>query len=367
MTPEALLAAALRGDAAPWPLDAGAAFEHAVLDAAREHGVAALLTPLPAVRRWPDTAQRALRIVHRDGAVREAVRRRDLTRLLAAFRQAGIRCLLMKGAAIAHTHYPQPWLRPRCDTDLLIAPADRDAAGAALQALGYAPSNHITGTLVAHQQQYTRRDRYGLMETIDLHWKITNPHVFAEALTFEELSAAARTVPELGQHARALSNVHALILACVHRVAHHSNSDLLIWLYDIHLLAGGMAAVERDEFLGLARVKRLRSICASGLDHARVRFGTTCAADWLERLHAGEAGESEPTAAFLHPGWRRIDILRSDLRSVGGWTGKMRLIGEHLFPPAAYLRSRYGPRTPLAIAYLDRVVTGVAKWFRAPS
>lgn len=29
----------------------------------------------------------------------------------------------------------------------------------------------------------------------------------------------------------------ALQIACLHRGAHHRNSDLLIWLYDIHLLA----------------------------------------------------------------------------------------------------------------------------------
>lgn len=366
MPPEALLAAALRGDAAPWPVDTGAAFESTLLEAAEQHGVAALLASAPAVPQWPASLQLALRSARRGQALIEAVRRRALLRLLEAFRQADVRCLLIKGAHIAYTHYAQPWLRPRFDTDLLVAPADRERAGAALQTVGYVPSNHVSGTVVAHQRQYQRRDQFGLTDTIDLHWKITNPHLFADVLTFDELTAAAQAIPRLGELARAPSNVHALLLACVHRVAHHQNSDLLIWLYDIHMLAGAMTPDERAGFLELAHAKRLRAICASGLDRAASRFGTPHPAGWLDRLQTGE-GEVEPTAAFLHGDVRRIDILVSDLRMVGGWTRKMRLLREHLFPPAAYVRARYGPHTPLVFAYLDRVVTGVGKWFRAPS
>jgi hypothetical protein len=288
-------------------------------------------------------------------------------RLVDAFQQAGIRCLLIKGAHLAYTHYAQPWLRPRCDTDLLVAPADRERAGVALRTIGYVPSIQVSGSLVAHQLQYQRRDRFGLTDAIDLHWKITNPHLFADILTFDELATASRTIPQLGESARGPSNVHALILACVHRVAHHQNSDLLIWLYDIHLLVSAMTPEERGEFVALARAKGLRLICASGIDFARRRFGGPRAADWYDQLLSGSGDEVEPTAAFLRQGVRRVDILLSDLRNVSGWTRKARLIREHLFPPAAYVRARYGPHTPIVFAYVDRVATGVGKWFRTPS
>jgi hypothetical protein len=367
MPPGALLAAALRRDPAEWPADAGVAFETALLATAREHGVAALLASTPAVLCWPHTVQRALRDVRRGEAVMESLRREHLRRLLATLREAEIRCLLIKGAQLAYTHYTQPWLRPRFDTDLLVPVADRERADAALRGLGYEAASQVGGGLVSHQRQYERWDRHLGTDVIDLHWKITNPHLFAEALTFDELAAAARAIPELGEHAYGLSNVHALILACVHRVAHHCNSDLLIWLYDIHALASAMTADERAALLELARVKRLRSICASGLDIARHQYGTPHPAGWLDRLRPGSDEETEPTAVFLRPDRRRIDILWSDLRAVGGWTQKMQLLREHLFPPTAYMRARYGHDTPLLLAYADRVVTGVGRWFRAPS
>lgn len=366
MPPEALLVAALRREAVPWPADGGAELETALLEAAREHGVSALVLSAPAVRQWPDTLQSALRDACRHEAVIDAVRHQDLLRLLAAFGQGGVRCLLIKGAQLAYTHYAQPWMRPRFDTDVLVPVADRDRADTALRGLGYTPSTQVSGALVAHQFQYERRDRYGRTDFIDLHWKITNPHLFAEALTFDELAAEARAIPELGEHAYGLSNVHALILACVHRVAHHHNSDLLVWLYDIHLLAGSLTAEERETLLERAGVRRLRSICASGLGIARLRYGTSHPEGWLDRLQPGH-GEVEPTAAFLQHGRRRIDTLLSDLRAVGGWSRKVGLLREHLFPPAAYMRARYGHDTPLLLAYAGRVMTGVGKWFRAPS
>ena len=361
-----LLVAALRGEPAPWPSDAGGPFADAVLDAAAGDQVAALLAQPATLNYWPEPLRSALHDVRRLAAATEALQRQDLSRLLDAFADARVCPLLLKGAQLAYTHYPQPWLRPRFDTDLLIRPSDCDRADEVLRRLGYSRSIQVSGTLVANQLQYQRQDRYGLTDTIDLHWKITNPHLFADLLTFEELTAAARPVVELGRHARGLANTHALILACVHRVAHHQNSDRLIWLYDIHLIAQAMSPGERADFVDLVLRKRLRSICVSGLDRARDRFLTAYPAEWLEPLRIDDR-DAEPTAAFLRDGFRRVDILRSDLRSVGGWTDQLRLIREHLFPPAAYVRARYGSRTPLVVAYVDRVVTGMAKWFRASS
>lgn len=369
MRPEELLVAALRDKVGVWPSGAGPAFESAVLDAAADHGVAALLASAPAVTQWPSSLQLALRNVRRDEAAIEAIRRQDLLQLLAEFRQAGVRCLLIKGAQLAYTHYAQPWLRPRFDTDLLVAPADRERADAALRSLGYARSNQVSGTLVTHQLQYARPDRYGLTDVVDLHWKVTNPHVFAGTLVFDELAAAATPLPALGPGLCGLSNVDALMLACVHRVAHHQNSDRLIWLYDIHLLVNALPPAARAELFERARAKGLRAVCAAGLTRAQLRFGTVESSGWLALWAQGSEDQTEPAAAFLRDGLRRIDILRSDVRALRGWRQKTRLIAEHLFPPAAYVRERYGRNTVLFLlfAYVARILSGVGKWFRVPS
>jgi len=43
-----------------------------------------------------------------------------------------------------------------------------------------------------------------------------------------------------------------------------------------------------------------------------------------------------------------------------------RLIAEHLFPPASYMREKYGlhSRVLLPVAYVRRIVGGAAGWWK---
>src|SRR5678809_629086 len=57
----------------------------------------------------------------RAAAILDEVDIREVNRVLAALDVHGIVPLVIKGAALAHTHYEESWLRPRMDVDLLIA------------------------------------------------------------------------------------------------------------------------------------------------------------------------------------------------------------------------------------------------------
>ena len=46
----------------------------------------------------------------------------------AALRESGIPTLWLKGIALAHTVYPQPWTRPMVDLDLLVPYKLKEAA-----------------------------------------------------------------------------------------------------------------------------------------------------------------------------------------------------------------------------------------------
>ena len=79
--------------------------------------------------------------------------------VLGALGAAGIPVLLLKGAAFAYALYPEPWLRPRQDTDLLISPNDVAEAGQLLERAGYQPARAVRGRLVTHQRIFVRHDR----------------------------------------------------------------------------------------------------------------------------------------------------------------------------------------------------------------
>lgn len=185
----------------------------------------------------------------------------------------------------------------------------------------------------------------------------------AGALTYDEILREAVPVPALGATASSPCPVHALLLACLHRVAHHADSPELLWLMDIHLLAGRLSADEWRVLLELARARAIWGVCAHSLACARAAFHTTFPPPVLEAL---DERPDDRSRALLAPGLRQIDLLRADLAALRTWTARVRLVREHLLPPATFMAARYGVthRVALPWFYVRRICRGVPKWFR---
>jgi hypothetical protein len=185
---------------------------------------------------------------------------------------------------------------------------------------------------------------------------------FAGAVQFDELADGAIALPMLGAGARGLGRVHALWLACVHRAVHHYDQDTLLWLYDVRLLVEALDAGGLDRFVALAERTGVRRICLRALLLARTRLATAIPPAVLTALEAGPAGE--PSAVFLNPQIRQIDVLRDDLRVLPGWRSRLTLLKQHLFPDASYMRKIFAPESsaPVAWLYVRRILAGARKW-----
>src|SRR5262249_17546747 len=285
---------------------------------------------------WPADVRSELDAAFSEQVALEHLQRLEVARLLAGLADACIRPLLMKGAALAYTVYPDPVLRPHDDIDLLIRETDRDRAAKALASLGYAQIAEGGGELAFSQAHFGITDRFGIRHTCDLHWQIVNPVVFRGMVTFEELDAAAVAVPRLSPHARTFAPGHALFLSCVHRVAHHLDGDVLVWIYDIHLMVQGGSEKE------LARFEALATRAGAGGAGGPAAAGGSCGGGAPRAVWAGRgagAARGEASAAFLRRDLRLVDLLRRDLVALDGWRARLALVGEHLFPPARYMRS----------------------------
>src|SRR5216684_3076559 len=132
----ARLAAILRQDSsAPH----GEPIDDALLDVAMEHTVGPLLYGTlhrnGAWERQSEGVRDALTRIASEAVLLDALRLDTDRSVIAAFAAAGLAPLIFKGAALAYLHYPEPWLRPRVDTDLLIREHEQASAAAALEAL----------------------------------------------------------------------------------------------------------------------------------------------------------------------------------------------------------------------------------------
>lgn len=333
-----------------------------IIDVAREQRVHLLLAW--ALQRSGRELGTLVADVRREALIDE-LRVRELGRVMAALEDAGASPVAFKGAALAHTHYPESWVRTRLDSDLLVDAGKRPEAFERLKTLGYWRPAFISGELVMHQAPYIRTDDAGVEHVLDVHWRIANPQLIAAVLSHREIRDEARTIDARGRPFRVPSDVHSLLLACLHRAAHHNDDEDLLWLYDIHLLSEALDVDAWSRFVTLASQRRVRTICARGLALSIARFKTVVPQDVMSALAPQESKQREASAVYLKKDLRQIDRLASDLRALGP-LGGARLVREHLFPPAAYMQEMYGvqSRALLPAFYMRRIVAGVSKWLR---
>jgi putative nucleotidyltransferase-like protein len=293
----------------------------------------------------------------------ELVRAHEIALVLDSLAARQVFPILVKGAALAYTVYPSASMRPRVDTDLLIARDQIVATRDVLAHRGYVEAMMTGGEFVFGQFHMVRVDGWGVEHVFDIHWRISSQSLFASVLTYEELDAHAVNVPALGAHARAAAPVHALLLACVHPVMHHRNTERLIWFRDIDLLVRYLSDDELHHFARLALDKRMGRICAHQLATAVERFQSPVPRAVMTELTS--ARSTEPAAVYLRPRRRWHHELFWNVRNLQTWGNRLRLLREVLFPSADYMLNAYrlgsGGLVLLPALYAHRCAYGAFK------
>jgi hypothetical protein len=281
---------------------------------------------------------------------------------LSSLAAAGVEPVLFKGTALAYSLYPSPVLRTRGDTDLIVPLHERERVTAVLRSCGFSPLD----ATASYQTSFARRDPDGA-QGLDVHWQINNSEVLSRLFTYQELRAEAVSLPALAPDALAVSPVHALLLACMHRGTHrhnpyyvsgepHTGGDRLIWLYDLHLLAESFAENDWLSFIARADAKGLRGICADGLATAHRCFATSVPEYAFAALERDDV--REPASDYL--GASPARQLWLDYRALPGIGRKVSYLRDLVFPPAEFMRSKFaGERGQwLPWLYVRRAVAG---------
>jgi hypothetical protein len=279
-----------------------------------------------------------------------------LSRATSALASAGVAAIVFKGAAVARLVYPGSWQRRRADADMLLQPDDWRRADAVLRhAVGERLQPAIDPDAMG-QWQY-RDMRTGLL--LDVHVQLFEPAPLATAVRFDELAASSVRVPGLDA-VRAPGLVHALWIALVHPVAHHDAVLDPVWQEDARRLAAALSDQRWRDFVGLCERTQTATICLAGLAAAGVSLADTHSI----RL----SREGEPSRHLLRAG-RRSALGRQFmfLRALPDWPSRARELRRRLFPPAAYMRERYGRpvSAPVLPLYLRRLAEGLAGPWRA--
>lgn len=353
------LAAALRSGRPP-PLSDSVTGKQ-LLEAAEREGVTALLEArLRTEGGWAaltDDQRDALQAQARGLAAQWLLRANELRQIEQVLAAAGLRALLLKGAALSLWLYPQPFLRMGGDIDLLLDSAEATAqAETELAPLGYARAFDPGDT---HFELTLRRNVDGQLQSeLDLHSRLLNAAAYAGIFGFDELWTSAQTLPGMGTSLRALSPAHALAHACLNRALDMQNAipDRLKLLYDLRLLAARNGAQDWDELCTLAEEKRIAGVCLRSLDDAARTLGAEIPSSVSARLRTLAA--SEPLDASRLADWRYMQW--QNLRALPTFSARLHWLRQRLFPGAAQLRVLYGDG-PVILLWLRRMKRGLVR------
>lgn len=269
-------------------------------------------------------------------AMAELAQRGMLVKVLAALEAAGIRVLVLKGAALRAWLYPAPWLRESSDLDLLFR--DRKSAleaAVALEPLGFEVA-YLPGSS-AHEL-LCRHPRAGI--DLDLHWALSGAPAMRHLPGFDALLADAVLLPMYGATARGLGPAHAFLHACVHRASNLQAGlgDRLKWLYDVHLLVASADGATWDGCVDACIRARIAGIALDTLQATSSLFGTAIpveAREALERAMPEDDIDAGRMADWRYLQWR-------NLKALPDWQTRLRWLWDRLFPPLGYMRESYG-------------------------
>lgn len=288
---------------------------------------------------------RVFRWVHR-GVWAENMRRFDAAaRVLAACRAAGLETMLLKGAALATTSYPDAGLRAMVDVDLLVRPT---AAVEAMRVLrdrgwtpvGWAPFCQAPEMTVPVRHSHAFAHASG--QQLDLHWHI----LWHTCRDGDDDGCWARSTPVVvhGVETRVLAPADQLLHACVLGGRWEPVPNLK-WAADAMAVLASSAGVEWPVLLDEARTRRVAPVVAAALDWLARTLDAPVPTDVLEALRTSPSTSGERLQSRLEsrPHGRAGALALLALHQVrvarasGGWP----LLGL-----PAYLRRMYEVERP---------------------
>ena len=279
----------------------------------------------------------------------------ELRKILGNCLGQGITPLLLKGTALAYTHYTFPATRERCDTDLFIAFSDIDKMQKLMHRLGYA----VEGPMYkSHQFSCTKETGTVMGMTFDIHWRISNVARFSRVLDYQEALDRAVLLPGNDiPGARTLCPMDSLLLSCMHLAGNPDHdSDRLIWFYDMHLLVGSMKESDLVDFVRLAVDKKVQEVCLTAIKKSYSCFANRSSAQLCHRLSLSAARDTSNQPLTNS----NLALIVHDFCVLPS-VGKLQLFKELFCPPSEELLARNKKKSLLWLPFLyfRQVVTGI--------
>jgi hypothetical protein len=302
------------------------------------HRVAALLAArlgeAGLLDRLPEPSRMRLRQQVMDDELLRARLERIFGRAAQALDDAGIPFVALKGTALGALVYERPALRPMSDVDLLVPPAARREAVAALGAAGFRQPDD--SEIAFWEDAYYNAPVIDPEDetSVEIHWSIAQEGRHRPDV--DRMIEASRRVEIAGRSCRVLAETDLLLHQVLHHAYHYFQPHLL-WIQDLARLHAARPAVE--EVLARARAWGMRLPLALSvaqvdkvhpglvdprlldlprrLPRARLMLGWWRSADPVEIVRAGHRRRRQLACGLL-----MLDRPGQVIRTARSWLGR---------------------------------------------
>lgn len=245
-----------------------------ILETARQHGIAPLLyhrIRKTADENVPKHVVEYLRTLYNGNVARNMLLYDALSKVLKAFKHAGIDVIVLKGAALAETVYRDIGLRPFSDIDILVRKRDLQRVKKKLPELGYVLNEEVS------PEKYNEEfgcDLYyaGSVNVLEIHWDIVRKTKSDRYTRVEIEKIWERALPAkiAGVDTLMMSPEDMLLHFCVHLPKHRYNR--LIWLCDV-LEIIAQTDIDWEYVIESAESYRIKAYMYYGLHFTDVLLG----------------------------------------------------------------------------------------------
>ena len=328
-----------------WPYSLHGA-EGLMLERLAFHGIAPFLnSAAPFPPSWPEAVAQEIRKTAGLVSFWETTHRQAMSLLVEAFVRAGIPIVITKGTALAYSVYPQPSLRRRGDTDIIILSGNRKRARAVLAACGFSRDPAPRPL----QEDWHYESAIGIGHAVDVHWRLNASAAISRMLERGRCFDDRMPLEGLSPDAQAMGLVGNLVLTSVNRHSHGTmgyhigdqkmfETDRLIWAIDIYLLTSRFSDDDWSNVVEQARITGTAPIVRAGLAFAERALGARIPAAVMTDLGAQAAGHDVAAYFATKSGFRRLWM---DLTASPGMRAKARVILRVMFASDAFLAERF--------------------------
>ncbi|MDZ7695741.1 MAG: nucleotidyltransferase family protein [Deltaproteobacteria bacterium] len=262
---------------------------------------------------------------------------RQLREIVAAFNEAEVEVLTLKGPALGRTVYPDPALRPSSDLDLLVRPDQMVSSREILENLGYKCEARLFDAeeILYKDEKFVHLNNPRVYRAIELHWRLHHWLGIQQDTRTEELFDRAINVESPSLNFKALGPVDAVIHTAINNAFGHDDAIRLIWIYDIKMLALKLAVPNDWKLLQKRCVEwRARRAVELSLEMARAWMGLRLPQNFADYSTWPQPADIEINTwqKVVHRQHRFLSIIRLRMPPCSGNLERLRLFARLVFP-----------------------------------